>query len=285
MKTPALPLVGLLGLFVGAAPAAPASVTQPAPAPAAASPAPARLRLLPSGDTPVGDEPAALVAGQAVTLELLLPDGHAREPLSPVFRQLSAAGGIAAPLTLDASLAPAAADDDGRLARLRMVPPEVTRVTRLGLWLGESGPLLLTVFPAARPRPDLAPVADALAASRLRLALCGPGRELRAHLRAEGLAFEDLGTEVPDHAPDGALLLATLRPEEWERLAARPGGALLAFVEELSPLPGVYARLDGPGQRSLVKVTLPLAARLAGDPRARETFHRLLLQSLSSPQP
>lgn len=275
MKTLAVFLAGTLALFAASAPAA---------QPARAAAAPTNPRLLRINDSPFGEEPAALLAGQEVSLELLLPDDRDHEVPTPVFRQISATGGLVAPLALDASFAPAPSDD-GRIARLRMVTPEVTRVTRLGLWLGESGPLLLTVFPAGRPRPDLAPVPDALAAAGLRLAVCGPGRELRAHLRAEGLGFEDLGPAPPDHAPQGALLLATLAPDEWERLAASPGGDLLAFVEELSLLPGVYARRDGPAQRSLVKVTLPLLVRLADDPRARETFHRLLLQSLSSPQP
>ncbi len=235
--------------------------------------------------------PAALVAGQPSTLQILVPADTAPADLAPRFAQL--AGAIARPLAVEAELLPHPAD--ARVARLRLTPPAVTRVTRLALWLGPHGPQTLVVFPAAgaRPREDLAPLADLVSAAQLRILVCGPSVELRAHLRAEKIPFDDQGADPPDRLDADTLLLGHLAAEDWERLSTdrrAPASAhLLAFIDDPALLPGVYVQRDPAGRRHLAKITLPLATLLSTDPRARETFHTLLRQALpplpSAPSP
>lgn len=225
-------------------------------------------------------EPSApLVSGRAATLEILIPPGEDLAKLRPRLRQL--AGAISAELPAEMTILPSAAIPDNRVARVRLVPPAVGRVTRLGLWLGEFGPVALTVFPAADKREDIAPLAEALDASRLRLAVCGRSAELRDYLRSQSLEFDDLGPDAPDRLPADTVLLGELLAEDWERLSGpRETGRLIAFVDEPALLPGVYSQPDASARRRFAKVTLPLAPLLATDPRARETLHRLLLDFL-----
>jgi hypothetical protein len=227
-------------------------------------------------------EPVApLVAGLPATLRILPPPGSSDADLKPKFLQL--AGTLARPLPVDAVILPN--ETDARVLRVRLTPPAVKRVTRVQLWLGQFGPVDLLVFPAAEKREDLAPLADALAASRLRLAVCGPSLELRAYLRTQSLEFEDLGADAPQHLAPDTLLIGELTNEDWTRLAGDPRtpatARLLAFVSEPALLAGVYAQPAAvPGGMAATKVTLPLVPLLPTDPRARETLHQLLLQVL-----
>ncbi len=226
-------------------------------------------------------EPVApLVSGQPATLQFLPPPDSSASDLIPRFLQL--AGSVARPLTVEAVVLPN--DADPRVLRLRCTPPTVKRVTRLQLWLGQSGPVELLVFPATEKREDLVPLAEALAASRLSLVVCGRSRELRAYLRAQALEFEDLGTDAPDHLAPDTVLLGELGHEDWERLVRDPrtpaNARLLAFVSDPVLLPGVYAQPVAPGGVVATKITLPLVPLLPTDPRARETLHLLLLQTL-----
>ncbi|MEY4488963.1 MAG: hypothetical protein RIQ79_1471 [Verrucomicrobiota bacterium] len=218
---------------------------------------------------------APLVAGLPATLQILLPPGTSASDLAPRFLQL--AGTIARPLPVEAVILPN--ETDARVLRLRLTPPAVKRVTRLQLWLGQVGPVDLVVFPPAEKREDLAPLAEALAASRLRLIVCGPSRELRAYLRGQSLEFEDFGADAPEHLAPDTLLLGELASEDWGRLTRDPRAPatarLLAFMSEPTLLPGVYTQAA-----VATKVTLPLVPLLSTDPRARETLHQLLLQVL-----
>ncbi len=109
------------------------------------------------------EAPAPLLAGQPATLELLIPPQVDPATLRPRVRQL--AGALGAPLAVDAVILPSAAIEDTRVIRLRLTPSSVQRVTRLALWLGEFGPVALTVFPAADKREDLPPSPPAVSAS------------------------------------------------------------------------------------------------------------------------
>lgn len=251
------------------------------------------LHLLRVEEQTYAEPSVALVSGEESTLQILAPFAPADSApadATPVFRQLSVSGGLAAPLAVEAAALPST--HDPRITRLRVRAPAVTRVTRFDLWLGKFGPVALTVFPAERPREDNAPLADTLATSGLRLAVCGAATdtaELRAHLRAEKIDFDDLGASAPENIPADTLLLGLFRPEDLEHLAARPGGPLLAFVDDPALLPGVYSESPPSAapsaRRAIIKITLPLAPLLASDPRARETLHRLILQALPPPPP
>lgn len=253
---------------------------------ATAATAAERLHLLGIEERPpAASTVVALVAGESCTLQILVPADASLAGLSPRFVQL--AGAIARPLVVEAEVLPGHAD--ARVARLRLTPPAVTRVTRLELWLGPHGPQSLVVFPAAsatHPRKDLAPLAELVSASGLRILVCGPSAELRAHLRSEKIPFEDQGVDPPDRLAADTLLLGHLGAEDWERFSTdrhAPGSAhLLVFIDDPALLPGVYAQQDPAGRR-LAKITLPLAPLLATYPSARETFHTLLRQALPSP--
>lgn len=229
-------------------------------------------------------EPApALVAGQPVTLEILVPAGATAEELKPRFVQI--AGTIARPLAPEAELLPHPMEDT-RIARLRFTPPAVTRVTRLMFWLGEFGPQPITVFPAAERREDLTPLADAFETSRAHLIVCGHSPELRAWLRSQKIDFEDYGSDAPERLSADTLLLGELRAEDWHRLTdARGAGHVLAVMDEPALVPGVYTQRDPAGRRHLAKITLPLFPLLTTDPRAGETLHVLLLQALTPARP
>lgn len=222
----------------------------------------------------------ALIAGQAATLEILVPVGTSLENLEPRFMQI--AGTIARPLVLEAELLPHPLADS-RIVRVRFTPPAVTRVTRLLFWLGEFGPQPVTIFPAAESREDLVPLAAAFEASRLRLVVCGDSAELRAWLRSRAVEFEDHGADAPERLAADVLLLGSLRAEDWDRLAAsRVPGHVLAWMDEPALEPGVYTQRDPVDGRYFAKITLPLFPLLTTDPRAGETLHALLLQALSS---
>lgn len=226
------------------------------------------------------EQVAPLVSGKPATLRILPPPGFSESDLKPRFLQL--AGTIARPLAMDAELLPN--DADTRTLRIRLTPPAVKRVTRLQLWLGQSGPVELLVFPAAEKREDLVPLAEALAASRLRLSVCGTSRELRAYLRSQSLEFEDFGADAPEQLASGTVLLGEIGNEDWERLVRDPrtpaNARLLAFVSDPALLPGVYTQPITSGGITVTKITLPLLPLLSTDPRARETLHLLLLQTL-----
>lgn len=229
-------------------------------------------------------EPApALITGQPVTMEILVPVGVNLEDLKPRFVQI--AGTIARPLALEAELLPHPMED-GRIARVRFTPPAVKRVTRFMFWLGEFGPQPFTVFPVAESREDLASLAEAFEASRLDLVVCGGSAELRAWLRSQKLDFEDWGVDAPESLSADTLLLGELRAEDWHRLTdTRGAGHVLAVMDEPALVPGVYIERDPAGRRHLAKITCPLFPLLTTDPRAGETLHALLLQAVPPARP
>jgi hypothetical protein len=221
----------------------------------------------------------ALAAEQAHELCFLLPQAASFAETIPGFFQV--AGGLARPMEAGLVVAPDPADS--RLLRVGITPPAVVRVTRC-LRLGKFGPFPLVVFPAAVVREDLAPLAEGLRTSGLRLAVCGESSELRAYLRGQGLDFTDLGASPPAQLGPGTLLVGQLSSEAWERLVTETssaGARLLAFVDDPALMPGVYTQTDPSGLRYLAKITLPLPPLLATDPRARETLHTLLFAALA----
>lgn len=219
----------------------------------------------------------SVVATEPLALRILLPVNFAPAGIHAELYQL--AGRIAQPLSCEVSAN--ASPDDPRVGIVSLTPPAVERVTRLALRLRDLGAVNLIVYPAAKTRTDLQVLADALKASRLKLAVCGRSPELRAFLKSHALEFEDHGNDAPDSIAPECLLIGVLAVEDWARLSVLPAkGGLLAFVEDGSLLPGVYSQLKA------IKVTLPLLTALPTDPRARETFHQLLLTALTpSPTP
>ncbi len=227
--------------------------------------------------------PPALVAGAPAVLSLLVPPGHLVAPAA-TGRLYQLGGTVALPLPTDVELGPDPADP--RLLLARFTPPAVDRVTQFALRIGDSPALVLVVHPAGLDRPDLPSLAEAFAARRMRLAVCGAAPVLRQWLSSRGLVFEDLGEEAADHVPADTLLVAAIAPEDWLRLAdpreASPGGVLLAFVSDPSRLPGLYPGPAGAGAETRAwKITLPLLPDLNHDPRASDAFHRLIHQALA----
>jgi hypothetical protein len=229
----------------------------------------------------------ALVAGQPARLHFLLPPQTSLADAVPHLFQL--AGSLARPLPAEVVVQPD--PSDSRLVVISLTPPSVTRVTQFVLQVGKLGSQTLVVFPAATRRDDIAPLAEVLETSRLRLMVCGASPELRAYLRGQKLDFEDFGTDAPDRLAADALLVGLLSDEDWRRLAVDPvagtiltSGRLLAFVDDPALVPGVYAQPAPAGRSYLAKVTLPLPALLPSDPRARETLAALLRAALAPGQ-
>ena len=222
----------------------------------------------------------AIVAAEPCALRVLLPANVAAAELRAELFQI--AGRVARPLPGEINILPS--PDDSRIAIVKLTPPAVERITRLTLRLRDHGAINLTVYPAPKTRSDRPVLADVLAASRLKLALCGRSAELRAFFKTHALEFEDLGADAPDTLAPDMLLVGVLSAGDWSRLAASPAtGGLLAFVEDASLLPGVYAHARPAAPAT--KVTLPLLPALSTDPRAQETLFTLLLSALTPPRP
>lgn len=222
----------------------------------------------------------ALFAGQSSTLRILpAPSPLTDSTLSPTAQLFQLGGALSAPL--DTVISVTSDPADPRLLLVQFTAPPASRPTRFALRIGDAPPIPLHVYPATRD--DLPSLVDALASSRLTLAVSGPSPELRAWLRTEHLDYEDLGADTPDRIPADTLLLATLTDADWTRLTTRsPDGRLLACIENPpTSIPGVYS--DSLGLRA--KITFPLISLLPSDPRARETFHTLLLQALPPATP
>ncbi len=231
--------------------------------------------LLGVNGRPVAATPFAVVATQGVALRILSSDAAPIDKTS--VRLVQIAGVVARPLDTPVNLEPDPADS--RLSLVSFTTPAVERPATFGLRLGDSPPLVFTVFPAYSTRSDRASLAETLETSRLRLLVCGPSNKLRAWLRSEKLQFDDEGVDPPDRIPDDALLLGVLNKENWQRLAPPGAGRVLAFVEDQTMPPGVYA--DTAARRA--KITLPILSALPDDPLACETLHTLLLDALTPP--
>lgn len=133
------------------------------------------------------------------------------------------------------------------------------------------------------PPVDWAPVARRLKENAPRLAVFGSGEELRAFLKLRGLAFLDLGDDVPEKAEPDVLAIGAVSAEVWReskpRLAAEDG-RMIVFVEGAAGLPGVYTTTSRAG--ALTQVTLPVVGGLADDPRAEDVFFQIIEQHLHS---
>ena len=222
----------------------------------------------------------AIVATEPCALRVLLPPNVTTAGLRADLFQI--AGQVARPLPGEINIIPS--PDDSRIAIVKLTPPAVERVTRITLRLGDLGTINIIVYPAPKTRSDRPVLADVLATSRLKLAVCGRSAELRAFLKTHAIEFDDLGADAPDTLAPDMLLVGVLSAGDWSRLAASPAkGGLLAFVDDASLLPGVYAHARPAALAT--KVTLPLLPALSTDPRAQETLFTLLLTALTPPRP
>ena len=227
--------------------------------------------------------PPALFAGSPAVLSLLIPPGHLVAPTA-TGRLYQLGGTVALTLATEVELGPDPADPRRLLARF--TPPAVDRVTQFALRIGDGPALVLVVYPAGVERPDLPSLAEAFAARRMRLAVCGSAPVLRRWLSSRGHVFDDLGEEAADRVPADTLLVGAVSGEDWRRLAdpreGAPDGVLLAFVSDPFRLPGVYPEPAGVGAETRAwKITLPLLPNLNDDPRASDAFHQLIHQALS----
>ncbi len=239
------------------------------------------IQLLRVSEQTHAESAPALISGLPVTLELLLPPGERTMDLKPRWRQIG--GNVSSPLELPSDLKKSTSDE--RITLLRVTPPTVKQVTSLQLFVGPFGPVVVVVFPAGERRDDLAPLTEALAASRLRLAVCGQAPGLREFLHAQKLDFEDEGNDAPRQLVSDTLLIGELTPEDWDRLTRDPraSGHLVALVATPQLMPGVYVHHTTPFHQ-FIKITLPILPLLSTDPRARETLHLLLLNVLKPAQ-
>src|SRR5690606_28097740 len=93
------------------------------------------------------------------------------------------------------------------------------------------------------------------------------------------IAFRDLGPDFPEKFPSDALAIGEVTTASLERHRPEPeAGRQIVFVQDRLALPGVY-EARGPGG-ILTKVTLPIPAGLAGDPKSQIAFLDLLHRNL-----
>lgn len=218
----------------------------------------------------------AIAAAEPIALRVLLPANFTTDGFSAGLFQI--AGSIAQPIPCEINID--TPPDDSRIGIVRLTPPMVVRVTRFALRIRNGGTINLDVFPAPKNRTDRPALADALRASRLKLAVCGRSAELRAFLSAHSLEFEDYGADAPDTLTPETFLIGELAIADWNKFATSfTGGGLLAFVDDALHMPGVYSHSQ------TTKVTLPLLSILSTDPRAEQTLFTILLAALTPPRP
>lgn len=238
----------------------------------------------PEGPVPV----LAVVGGETLPLQVAVEAAPGTE-VKLTYDLVQLAEGLAAPLVTGQSLgSPVVLDQTSRRVVAVNIPvPEVTRPTRMLVKIvssaspGDSGgPNQNQVFLEVYPKPEPGHLARVLAgaeeASGLRLAVFGECPALRKFFQEEQIAFLDLGSEAADLGQKAILPVGEAGLEDGQDLKSRAARMVL-FVRDPTAWPGVY-RTDSP-DGSLVRVTLPLLDTLSTNPRSRQIFLDILLQT------
>ena len=240
------------------------------------SPAVSEITVLGIDGRPSHPVEYAIVAGKPLALRLFVPENLGDAGIHAELFQF--AGGIAQPLACEFTIN--SSPGDSRIRSVGLTPPAVERITRFVIRIRNGGVIKLIVYPAPKDRVDRVVLADVLASSGRKIAVCGKSAQLRAFLKTHALEFEDHGPDFPETLASETLLIGELSPGDWKRLAALPvGGELLGFVDDVSHLPGVFSYPQS------TKVTLPLLSDFSSDPRAEETLFNLILTALTPSHP
>lgn len=230
----------------------------------------------------------AVFGGDKAVLRLRVePPGNA-----VTYDLLQIGGGLAAPLVSNEALDLPAKVNPSQVVEVRLLVPKVKAPTRMLVRFHtaksgstqESGQVFLDVF----PRPASGEWRDALAAAEKsavrQLAVFGESTRLREFFKEHDIAFRDLGTDFPENFPSHVLAVGEVTPATLERHRREPGSdRQIVFVEDRLVLPGVYESLGPDG--TFTKITLPIPAGLATNPRSQTAFLDLLHRNLEPSTP
>jgi hypothetical protein len=234
------------------------------------------------------EQPARLsvASGGTLTLDVLIPTSLDRASVLVELWQTS--GNIMLPLgkalPMDGLLATAIPDANG-VTTLRVAFPKLERRARvLVKFISKDAPntalgvVLVTVYPPI----DWAPLARKVKKDDLRLVVFGKDTVgLREFFEARHIPFSDNGDNMPERLGRDTVAVGELSPKDWAERKDRitpEGGRLIVFVADAEVLPGVYSTAVDEG--TVTKVTIPLLANLAKDPRNEAHFLQLIEQHL-----
>jgi hypothetical protein len=236
--------------------------------------------LLGSADARDAAPRLAVVAGGTLTIDVVVPASLDRSKIVAGLWQAS--GSISLPLGEPVAL-DGQADAHG-IVPVRIEFPKLERKARVFVKFtakDEPRTTLGLAHVQVYPPFDWAPITRKLKKDGLRLLVFGADETLRAFFKTRDVGFEDNGDNPPDRLDRDTLAVGALTPKSWlerkDRFAPE-GGGLIVFVVPDDGLPGVYTQAAGEG--AITKVTLPVLARLAEDPRGEDLLFQLIEQHL-----
>ncbi len=222
----------------------------------------------------------AVMGSGSLTLDVVIPASLDRSKIVVGLWQTS--GGLALPLGKEAALD--AAPDAHGITPVRLEFPKVERKTRVLVKFTAKdeprttlGQTQVQVYPPF----DWAPLVRKLKKDGPRILVFGEDETLRAFLKTREIEFSDNGENPPDRLDGDTLVIGSLPAKVWRESKDRfsaDGGRLLVFVADAEALPGVYTQPAGEGV--ITKVTLPVLAKLAQDPRSEELLFQLIEQHM-----
>jgi len=222
----------------------------------------------------------AVMSGGSLTLDVVIPSSLDRSKVSVGLWQTS--GGLA--LSLGKDIALDAVPDEHGITQVRLEFPKVERKARVLVKFFSSdeprkalGQAQVQVYPPF----DWAPLSRKLKKDGPHILIFGENEALRAFFKNREIDFSDNGEDPPDRLDGDTLVIGFLPAKAWrdgkDRFSA-DGGRLLVFVADAEAPPGVYTQPAGAGV--ITKVTLPVLAQLAQDPRSEELLFQLFEQHI-----
>lgn len=202
-------------------------------------------------------------------------------------RLFQAAGELATPLGEPFPIGSVTFDGNGRqTTTAKIALPAVQMKTDIRIrFEAESGskPLLAGTLRVQAYPTDKPAALEALAAEKERtIAVFGESETLRLFLRNNGVAFQDLGENLPVELDATMLYLGDAPSKALADWVPRSGSGkaifLVVFTEDPSLLPGVYETTKG--NLTCARVTLPMLGRLNKNPLSQTTFLNILTQIL-----
>ena len=244
--------------------------------------------------SPAAPELAVFGGGEA-TLRLRV-EALAHADVSVVYDLLQFGGSsLAAPIVSNQSAAKGPMGNAvSRTVEVRVPVPEVKRPARMlaRFRIAGSSPfgkpvidyVFLDVFPCPAPSEWRVSLAADEARDGRRIAVFCESPRVRAFFEKNAIAFQDLGPDLPEKFPPDVLAVGEVAPDVFERHRPEPGpGRQIFFLDDPLVLPGTY-EIRVPGG-IFTKVTLPIPAGLADNPKAQASFIDLLHRNLEPATP
>ncbi|MDF3057803.1 MAG: hypothetical protein K0R17_2018 [Rariglobus sp.] len=224
----------------------------------------------------------AVTAGGVLTFEVLIPASLDRSMIAVGLWQIS--GSLTLPL--GDPVAVTEPSDVHGITPVRLEFPELERKTRVLVKFttkDEPRTILGLAQVQVHPPLDWTPIARKVKKEGPRLLVFGRNATLLDFLKAREIECADNGENPPGQLDRDTLTLGSISTKDWEERKDRistDGGSLLVFVSDSDALPGVHRSPAGEG--AITKITLPVLAMLANDPRGEDLLFQLIEQHLHS---